>query len=420
VTSSQIDHILVVEPELSGHQSDHVRHLVRYWVRERPFGRLSFLVHPGFTDRFPDIVELAAGSPAPVLFCPMSSRQHTACVQGNLIRRGFALWRYGLAEGLRRGADHVHFLAMDHLQLPLALGRSSPGAITLSGVLFRPSVHYAALWPESAPLRSERLRDRRKQITYRRMLRHPSLRVIFSLDPVFPYYAREHLPEGDRVTALPEPYEISPADRSASPAAWLSDLPDDRLRFVLFGALQARKGVIQLLEALARLTAAEHRRMAVILAGRLEGVIRESVGRQLARLRTRAPDLSVHLEDRFIPEPELHQLVTGADVILAPYQRFVGSSGVVVLSAAAGKPVITQSYGLVGALTREYRLGLAVDTTDPSALAGALKRAVCEPDRLCDRHRLSEFARQHTPERFAAVVFTALEDHLRRDSRASG
>ncbi len=74
-------------------------------------------------------------------------------------------------------------------------------------------------------------------------------------------------------------------------------------------------------------------------------------------------------------------LLKRCDVVLIPYQRHVGSSGLLIWAASAGKPVITQDFGLIGALTRAYKLGQTVDTKnwhivwqDLSRIQGGLEK----------------------------------------------
>ena len=65
-----------------------------------------------------------------------------------------------------------------------------------------------------------------------------------------------------------------------------------------------------------------------------------------------------------------------SDVVLAPYQRFVGSSGVLMWAARAGRPVLAQEFGLVGRLTRDHRLGAVADSSDPAHLAREIERMI--------------------------------------------
>src|SRR6266478_5374482 len=102
------------------------------------------------------------------------------------------------------GADRIRLVPMSPLELlslPLALGLGAGGK-RLSGILFRPSVHYGTIGPYN-PSPGERLRDGRKDLLYRLMLRNPALERVLSLDPFFPEHARRRYPHGDKVVALP-------------------------------------------------------------------------------------------------------------------------------------------------------------------------------------------------------------------------
>src|SRR5262249_24796726 len=100
-------------------------------------------------------------------------------------------------------AEAGHFLSIDLPALPLALGFGSGGK-PVSGILFRTSVHYAALWASPRPL-GERLRDLRKSAIYRAMLRRSPVERILALDPYFAAYAQQRYGGGDKVTAIVDP-----------------------------------------------------------------------------------------------------------------------------------------------------------------------------------------------------------------------
>ncbi len=107
----------------------------------------------------------------------------------------------------------------------------------------------------------------------------------------------------------------------------------------------------------------------------------------------------------YVPDGEVSAYFHLADVVVAPYPRHAGMSGVVLLAAAAGRPVLTSSYGLVGELTRRRSLGLAVDVCQQAALVEGLQRfLLADPTSLCDPVELGRAAREHEAGRFAAVL----------------
>jgi hypothetical protein len=76
--------------------------------------------------------------------------------------------------------------------------------------------------------------------------------------------------------------------------------------------------------------------------------------------------------------------------------------------------VIAQDYGLVGALVRNYRLGLAVNASDPQRIAEAMSQLV-KPEQLdaaTAAAKWDAFLVDRQPEAFAAAVFAGLlADH---------
>jgi hypothetical protein len=93
--------------------------------------------------------------------------------------------------------------------------------------------------------------------------------------------------------------------------------------------------------------------------------------------------------------------------VLAPYQRFVGSSGVLLWAARAGRPVLAQEFGLIGKLTRDNHLGIAVDSGDPTKLAREIGRMIeSGPSTFFDRTAAARFVAAQTPQRFASLVLS--------------
>ena len=396
-------HKLVLEPGVYGHEREWLWHLIRYLEANPAHPPVTLLVAESVRQ------ELAGGMPpgleARVRVIALGRREQHLCDHRRLVVSAFARW-WTMRRYLRRsGAAVGHFLTLDHVSLPLALGFGFGGRL-VEGVLFRPSVHYGGFGAERPSLK-ERLRDWRKAVLYRRMLSNRSLHQVLTLDPYFPDHARHRYRFGDKVRTLPDPVH-PPIAYGEADAALARSIPAGRRAFVLFGVLTERKGVLALLRALELLKPQAAARAAVLLAGRLDDSIRPAVEAQLARLAKLKPELWLRLENRSLALAEIAALVVRSDVVLAPYQRFVGSSGVLLWAAGAGRPVLSQGFGLVGRLIREHRLGLAVDTTDALALATAMGRMIDDgAARFIDPGRVGEFVAGRRPERFAELV---LED----------
>ena len=96
-----------------------------------------------------------------------------------------------------------------------------------------------------------------------------------------------------------------------------------------------------------------------------------------------------------------------ADVVLAPYQRHVGMSGILLLAAAANKPVLCSNYGLMGEMVRRYHLGLTVDSSQPQEIAKGLIKflEISNPLELCDPLPMQNWVKQNSASEFSRIIF---------------
>lgn len=146
-----------------------------------------------------------------------------------------------------------------------------------------------------------------------------------------------------------------------------------RVRFLLFGKLKPYKGADVLVEALRQLPAD--------LRGRAEVLIVGQPQMDVAPLRQAADELgaSLRLDLRFVPDNEMSELLSSAEVIVFPY-REIDVSGVLMAALRHGRPIIASRIGGFAELLVDGRHGLLVPPGDAAALAGAMARLCAEPD----------------------------------------
>ncbi|MFD1810012.1 glycosyltransferase [Gemmobacter lanyuensis] len=174
---------------------------------------------------------------------------------------------------------------------------------------------------------------------------------------------------------------------------------DGRAVALVFGALTRRKGIFQTLDAWQHLAPADRAGLALRFVGRLGDAERAPFLENLAMKRAALPDAVIELEDRFLTDEDLAAEITGADIILAPYQNHIGSSGVMHWAVAAGKPLIAQKTGLIGYQVDRYQLGATTDCSDPKQIARAIMAASGQANAV-----LATFASKHTPANFVRTI----------------
>lgn len=372
-----------------------MRWVSQAWLRDHSGGELVLAIHEQQVRDAPDIAALAAAH-ASIRLRPLRPLGG-----GSLLASGWAVRDSLRTVVAEHEPDNVLALYLDHTQLALATRVPLTPGTSLSGVLFRPELHYDALGSREPTARG-RLRRARKAALLRAALRHPQFSTLFSLDPMA-VPALRHLSPRVRIEPLPDPAHVdAPREAPASVRHRFGVEPGRRLA-LLFGHLSARKGVLQLLDALPHVGAESAGGLAILLAGRVDPAMREALDARLHALR-RTTLTQVLVHDAFLAHDEIQSVVAAADLGLVPYQRHIGSSGVLMRAAAAGVPVLAQDWGLMGHQVRRHRLGQAVDTSDPGAIAEALARFTAEPAAGFDHAEASRFASSHTVEAFTSAL----------------
>ncbi|WP_412068481.1 glycosyltransferase [Rubrivirga sp. IMCC43871] len=379
--------LLIVAPYAGGHHAEYLRWIVG-GLAARDVGRVAVAAHPALLDA--EAEALAAVGTRALDVSPLGAPG--------------SLWAAGRAVGAVVGdairsarAPEVFLPALDHTQLALATGLRFDFRTRVSGILLRATLH------EPATGLSDRLRQLRKTALLHAAARNPHLGAVLALDPGAVAPLRRL---GLDARWLPDPAEPPTPTRSVDAVRASLGVEDSRRVLLLFGSLEVRKGVYDVLEALTDVPDDSARRLTLVIVGKTYDDMRPRL--QVAIDAARRTDAQVIFQDRFVPDGELDDLVTAADIVLAPYRGHVGSSGVVLRAAAAGRPLLATAEGMVGREVREHALGQAVDTTDRTALAAALATAATAPATGFDPARAAGYAEAHTVDHFADVIADAL------------
>jgi len=402
--------LVLFDFDLGGHHGSYIQHLIEYWYKQHFPGSLEIVVRPEFFDLHTDPVELASHYQSSNLkFTAITQDEAYSIDQGqssfDRFIRKFKRWELFRKYATYLGANHALFLYFDSCELPLAFGAKAP--CPFSGIYFRPTFHYRE-FPRYHPSGKERIQQIRERIILNRILKNPQLKTIFCLDP----FAVKHLEQMSgsvKVTYLPDPVQLKNTP-SITPEQLQQrlEIQSNRKIFLLFGALDGRKGIDQLLEAVALLSNEVCTKICLVLAGGThpneQARIRDQIGKTCAN-----KSVQIVEDYRFIPEAEVPAYFQLADVVLAPYQRHVGMSGILLLAAAAGKPVLSSNYGLMGELVRRYQLGIAIDSSSSEGIAKALSCSLNEAaETWGDRAQMKRFVEQNSVEQYTRTIFQHL------------
>jgi glycosyltransferase involved in cell wall biosynthesis len=391
---------------IGGHHAGYILHLIQHWCNQKLSGQMDIVVSPRFASYHSDVVNAALNADSNINFVAITPEEEAelrslARFKDRVIR-SFQEWNLLRKYVKLLQPTHCLIMYFDTCQWPLGVGRSLP--CKFSSIYFRPTFHYEDF--EGYTLsRKDKLQQLRETLFLTRILTNSQLETLFCLDP----FAVEHLNRFrspvQRVY-LPDPVQVyrhSP-DNIQKLKTQLG-IEEKRQVFLLFGALEKRKGIFQLLDAIAMLSSDLCERLCLFFAGPLSKEDEAIVRPKITQIQQTLP-VQIIVDNQFIPEQKVQPYFQLADVILAPYQRHVGMSAILVRAAAAEKPVLCQSYGLMGEVTRRYRLGLAINSSLAEEIMKGMTRFLVEPhENMADKDRMKLFAQQNHAQKFADTIF---------------
>jgi glycosyltransferase involved in cell wall biosynthesis len=406
ITTTVESHIMVFSPWCYGHHPTYLRHLISYWCQWQSLGILNIVVSEQFLKTHADVVELQkkCDNRKSIQFVTIAPQEQAGLETATSgWKRAFAQYKLINKYASLLKATQGLIIYFDSCQLPLVLGLSLP--CYFSGIYYRPTFHYS-FFVDYIPTLRERVQYLREQIFLSRLLRHPQFKTLFCLDPLA-VEPIARLGNRDRVMHLPDPIIIEdPGKFSLKQLRTNLGIEPDRQIFLSFGRLsEGRKGIPQLVEAISLLSPEIQQKLCLLFVGEPD---RKQLDAWLTPIHQLA-SLQIIACYGYVPESDVNSYFQIADVVLAPYQRHIGMSGILLQAAAANKPVLSSNYGLMGEMIRRYGLGLAINSTIPNEIAKGLTRFLLESsDNLCDRVKMREFATANSAERFASIIFQNL------------
>lgn len=405
--------LLVYDPVHQGHHGEYLAHLLRHLVELASVAEATFVVHPEFLRGHADLVREASAT-GRIRFeeeaVRRSSEESTA---RGLARRSFREWAVVEREARERKVDHCLLMELNPLQLALAVPRLRRLPFEVHGILFHPYPRLRT-GDDSPWHRLARAASRvRKRWILRRVIRDPAVRSVFILNDreCVKELNRELADDGAPFVYLPDPVPRPPVGGTKRSPPGRGGSTSSEIVVVTPGAIRRNKGVLEALDAFMHLDSELSRRIVYRVPGRIEEGLRRDLDRRLGRL-CRESELNVRFEDRFLTDEEFREAIAGADLVLVPYRRTEGSSGILGHAAREGVPVLGPEEGLVGRLIREYELGLTADTSDPVALGGVIAQAVREADHLRDTAGMARYVEERSPDAFAESIVGRIDPRV--------
>jgi glycosyltransferase involved in cell wall biosynthesis len=207
----------------------------------------------------------------------------------------------------------------------------------------------------------------------------------------------------DRVIVTPDPVDLPGESVTGDEARERLGLPAGVPVLLFFGIMLNNKGIDILMEAVGQV---KHD-FRLVIAGRPEFYTAKDIE---GYRRALVDPTKVITRLEHVPDDEMSLYFYAADAVVLPYTGNTwGTSGVLQLAAAAGKPVIVTDVGELGDTVRRHSLGMVVAPDSPEALRAGIEEFLERPRAIAGEvapHAL-EYARKNDWKKFAAAIEAA-------------
>ena len=181
-------------------------------------------------------------------------------------------------------------------------------------------------------------------------------------------------------------------------------IPDEKKIFLIFGAISAVKGCLEVLAGLKKLNTIEHSSITLLIAGKLERKFCSTLKKALEETQFLCPDLQICCDNRFFDATEMCACFHQCDAVLNINTLTQSSSGIMGHSAVWGKPAITSSTGLYGDLAREYRLGPLANPLLPHEVAEGFRKIIFDYKNSFNMEDLKRYCNERKWDYFARTI----------------
>lgn len=369
-----MSHILIIEPNMSGHHGPYVRWIVEAALAHDLKVTLATsseaVSHTSMIDiknEFGDHCEIVA-----LPWRKLSAEGRKKKIMPPLLETQLINYRFW-ADAYRcvSNVDFVFVPSVDGCLYYTAL-RGSPFQHTRwGGIVMRPHFNFAPVGMKG-PTAS--LSGRLKERFFIRLLAQKTLCELITIDETLPVYlSLKNRRFVNKIRYLADPNEINTPLAKADGRASLG-LDEGKWVILLFGSLSWRKGVVDLLNA--TISNQWPPECQVLLMGRPDSDVQKQILRPEVQQAIR--DRRVQVIDRYVTDTKRDAALAACDAVWCCYKQFYQMSGVLVLAGLARRPVVASCEGLIGWLTKKYNCGVVLEKSNPATVCSTIHKLVAD------------------------------------------
>lgn len=382
----------------TGHHSEYLGHLVDHIPDNNNVDSYYFIVHPHFSILFPDISNKAK-SKQNIIWVEITSSELEETRFGGIIKKSFSNFHLMKSYAELFNVDHVCLLYFNSFQFALIIFRTS---FTISGILF------LQFYRMSTKNLYDKLKYYRKYLTTKLYCFNSKITKIYVLnDQKTVDFFNNEFKKG-LFEVLPDPIpNLIPLNNFNINKEF--NVEDNRKIFLHIGALDSRKGSIEIIESISYLNKEIQKQLCFLYVGKAKEEFEKELLNKIKIYQTKSCVQIIWINS-FVSNEMMKSLFDNSYCVLMPYKNAEASSGILGHAAYAGKKVIGTNYGLLKDLIEDNNLGIVVDKVSPSLIADGIVKVF---DFNLHATHAESFVSQHTVCNFSEIIFNSYKKSIK-------
>lgn len=362
-------HVLILEAALTGHHAGYLERITAAYIEAGHSVTATVLQRDATHSA---INRLKARFSGAFSLLPLDDTKYGAALHSCLGETGRELsLRRMFGQVYRvvnqdKPVDYVFLPYLDYCLYAVGLLGSPFGRTQWGGICMRPSFHYGhygviAPKPKLANV---------KRSLFLKLLRSKTLKSVYTIDELLHRFVAERHSQWSRhLQYVPDPAELKGSHTYES-ARHALNIPDDAVVVLVYGAIDERKGLDVLIEAIG--SPAVQKSLHLLVAGQQTAGIQPLM--KSTQVRALMREGRCHVINRFVDTLEEQQVFAASDIVWLGYRNHYSMSGVLVLAALSEKVLLGTHDGLIGWYIKEKQLGYLIDINNVSSVRSELIR----------------------------------------------
>lgn len=392
-----------------GHHFEHAIHLLEHYVssHEKSGDLLSVCVTDSLAERLKCRFDKQDNQIYP-LFIPLNDKQKKLIAYRNNIKNNrYKLFISNILDiyvilYIYKIYKQKHFLinVVNNMTIPLLFFQVFFSKLKIAGIYFNPmyrskyakGIHFSRRYKISILIDELKLFlfSKIKVLTYIFILGDKSL---------VRYYNKKY--KSSKFVFLGDPFYVSNSKTGVSNAT----LHEKKITVLSFGALQERKGIFLLMEAILNMDLLLLDRFHFSFIGKVAKEDRDQMYQIKQEIEQKGRGEYLTLIDSFVEYDELTNAITNSDIIYAGYKSYGASSGVLIWAAFFRKPVICIRKSLIGKLAEYCGIALLMDGYFSEDLVSVLIKADQTKKGMNKEMQIENFLSENSSSNFANTLF---------------